>query len=244
MAAPSGRLYGVGLGPGDPELITIKSLKAMQAAPVVAYFAKRGRRGHARTIVEGLLAPGVTELPLVYPVTVEIPFDSPEYRDALAAFYVRASGTLAAHLREGRDVALLCEGDPLFYGSFMHLYVRLRDDFPVTICPGITGMSGCWTAAGAPMTWGDDVLSVLPATLPQDELARRVRDADAMVFMKLGRNFAKVRAVLAEAGLMERAIYVERGSMADEKVMPLLQKPDDAAPYFSIIIVPGEGRRP
>jgi precorrin-2/cobalt-factor-2 C20-methyltransferase len=242
--APSGRLYGVGLGPGDPDLITLKSLKALQAAPVVAYFAKRGRRGHARTIVDGLLKPGVTELPLVYPVTVEIPFDSPAYRDELAAFYERASGALAAHLRAGRDVALLCEGDPLFYGSFMHLYVRLRETFPVTICAGVTGMSGCWTAAGAPMTWGDDALSVLPATLPQEELARRVRDADAIVFMKLGRNFAKVRSVLTDAGLMERAIYVERGSMADEKVMPLAQKTDDAAPYFSIVIVPGQGRRP
>ncbi len=244
MSAPSGRLYGVGLGPGDPDLITIKSLKALQAAPVVAYFAKRGRRGHARTIVDGLLTPGVVELPLVYPVTVEIPFDSPAYREQLAAFYEEASQALAVHLRAGRDVALLCEGDPLFYGSFMHLYVRLRDDFPVTICPGVTGMSGCWTATGEPMTWGDDVLSVLPATLSQDELARRVGVADALVFMKLGRNFAKVRSVLQEAGLMERAIYVERGSMADEKVIPLTQKLDDAAPYFSIIIVPGQGRRP
>ncbi len=244
MAPSLGRLYGVGLGPGDPDLITLKSLKAMQAAPVIAYFAKRGRRGHARTIVDGLLTPGVAELPLVYPVTVEIPFDSPAYREQLAAFYEEASEALAVHLREGRDVALLCEGDPLFYGSFMHLYVRLREDFPVTICPGITGMSGCWTAAGAPMTWGDDALSVLPGTLPHEELVRRASDADALVFMKLGRNFAKVRSVLKETGLLERAIYVERGSMADEKVMPLTQKPDDAAPYFSIIIVPGQGRRP
>jgi len=244
MAVTSGRLYGVGLGPGDPDLITIKSLKAIQAAPVVAWFAKRGRRGHARTIAEGLLLAGVTELPLVYPVTVEVPFDSPDYKRQLAGFYVEASESIAAHLRAGRDVALLCEGDPLFYGSFMHIYVRLREAYPVTICPGVTGMSGCWTAAGAPMTWGDDVLSVLPGTLARQELLRRVADADALVIMKLGRNFAKVRSVLSEAGLLERAIYVERGSMASEVVTPLKDKHDDAAPYFSIIIVPGQGRRP
>ena len=239
-----GRLYGVGLGPGDPDLVTIKSLKALQGAPVVAYFAKRGRRGNAREIVETLLVPGVTELPLVYPVTVEIPFDSPQYKAQLAAFYVEASEAIAAHLLAGRDVALVCEGDPLFYGSFMHIYVRLREVFPVTICAGVTGMSGCWTAAGEPMTWGDDVLSVLPGTLPREELARRVADADALVFMKLGRNFAKVRSVLHEAGLSARAIYVERGSMAQEVVTPLSEKHDDVAPYFSIIIVPGQGRRP
>lgn len=241
---PQGRLYGVGLGPGDPDLVTIKSLKAIQAVPVVAYFAKRGKRGNARMIADRLMLPGVIELPLVYPVTVEIPFDSPQYKAQLAAFYGEASEAIAAHLRAGRDVALLCEGDPLFYGSFMHLYVRLRETFPVTICAGVTGMSGCWTAAGAPMTWGDDVLSVLPGTLPREELLRRVKDADALVFMKLGRNFAKVRDILREAGLLERAIYVERGSMANEQVTPLKDKHDDAAPYFSIIIVPGEGRRP
>jgi len=240
----TGRLFGVGLGPGDPDLVTIKSLKALQAAPVVAYFAKRGRRGNARMIADTLMVPGVTELPLIYPVTVEIPFDGPQYKAQLSAFYVEASEAIAAHLREGRDVALLCEGDPLFYGSFMHIHVRLRAAFPVTICAGVTGMSGCWTAAGEPMTWGDDVLSVLPGTLPREELARRVADADALVVMKLGRNFAKVRDVLSDAGLLERAIYVERGSMANEMVMPLMDKPDDAAPYFSIIIVPGQGRRP
>jgi precorrin-2/cobalt-factor-2 C20-methyltransferase len=242
--ATSGRLYGVGLGPGDPDLVTIKSLKALRAAPVVAYFAKRGRRGNARTIADSLLVVGVTELPLIYPVTVEIPFSDPAYKEQLSAFYEAAAVQIIDHLKAGRDVALLCEGDPLFYGSFMHLYVRLKEDFPVTICPGVTGMSGCWTAAGTPMTWGDDVLTVLPGTLARDDLARRVADADALVFMKLGRNFAKVRSVLTDAGLLERAIYVERGSMANEKVMPLFEKHDDEAPYFSIIIVPGQGRRP
>jgi len=239
-----GRLFGVGLGPGDPDLITVKSLKALQSAPVIAYFAKKGRKGNARTIADTLIPSGAIELPLVYPVTVEIPFSDPAYIDALSEFYERSAESIASHLEAGRNVALLCEGDPLFYGSFMHAYERLKDRFPVTICPGVTGMSGCWTAVGAPMTWGDDVLCVLPGTLSRDELVKRIQAADALVVMKLGSNFIKVRDVLVETGLAERAFYVERGTMAEEVVMPLLKKSDDKAPYFSMILVPGQGRRP
>ncbi len=239
-----GTLTGVGLGPGDPDLLTVKAVRALEAAPVVSYFAKRGRRGNARTIADRWIPTGVAELPLHYPVTVEIPFDHPDYVAALSAFYAEAAELLASHLEAGRDVALLCEGDPLFYGSFMHLYVRLRERFPCAVVPGVTGMSGCWTAAGVPMTWGDDVLTVVPGTLPAGPLAARLASADAAVVMKLGRNLPKVRAALAEAGLLERAVYVERGTMAAEVVMPLTDKRDDAAPYFSIVLVPGRGRRP
>lgn len=240
----AGRLTGVGLGPGDPELLTVKAVRALEAAPVVSYFAKRGRRGVARAIADRWLPAGVEELPLHYPVTVEIPFDHPDYVAALSGFYAEAAEALARHLAAGRDVALLCEGDPLFYGSFMHLYVRLRERFRCAIVPGITGMSGCWTAAGEPMTWGDDVLTVVPGTLAAGPLRARLASADAAVVMKLGRNLPKVRAALAEAGLLERAVYVERGTMAAEVVMPLTEKRDDEAPYFSVVLVPGRGRRP
>ena len=244
VSEQKGRLYGVGLGPGDPELVTLKSMKVLQSAPVVAWFAKRGKKGHARTIANGLIPQNAIELPLVYPVTTEIPHTDPDYNRQLAAFYDEASATLAGHLSAGRDVALLCEGDPLFYGSFMHPYIRLKDRFDVTICPGITGMSGCWTATGIPVTWGDDVLSVVPGTLPRDELKKRLALADAVVVMKLGKNFQKVRDLLEEEGLLSRAFYVERGTMAGEIIMPLSDKTDGQAPYFSMIIVPGEGRRP
>jgi precorrin-2/cobalt-factor-2 C20-methyltransferase len=240
----SGRLYGVGLGPGDPDLVTVKAVKAIEGAAVVAWFCKKGRRGHARTIADGWMKPGVTELPLVYPVTVEIPFEDTAYVDSLSGFYAQAAEILAGHLAQGRDVALLCEGDPFFYGSYMHMHERLKDRFPITVCPGVTGMSGCWTAAVQPMTWGDDVLTVLPGTLPAPTLAERLDGCDAAVIMKLGRNLPKVRAVLAQAGLVDRAIYVERGTMADEVVMRLADKTDDQAPYFSMILVPGRGRRP
>jgi precorrin-2/cobalt-factor-2 C20-methyltransferase len=240
----TGHLYGIGLGPGDPELLTLKALRLIQAAPVVSYFAKAGRRGNARTIVDQFMTGKAEEIPLYYPMTTEHAFDSPVYVSVLAEFYEQAVASLAAHLDAGRDVALLAEGDPLFYGSFMHLYIRLREHYPATVVPGVTGMTGCWSVAGEPMTWGDDTMSVLPGTLSHAGLVEKLLATDAAVIMKLGRNFAKVRAAVAEAGMLGRAIYVERGTMADELVMPLAEKLDGKAPYFSLILIPGQGRRP
>ena len=244
MSVISGRLIGVGLGPGDPELVTIKAVRALAAAPAVAWFHKRGRRGHARTIADALMPAGCEELPLAYPVTTEIPVHHEGYAAALAPFYEEATAILAARLEAGRDVALLCEGDPLFFGSFMHLYVRLRGRFLTRVIPGISGMSGCWSAAGLPMSWGDDVLTVLPGTMPFEALRDRLAAADAAVIMKIGTHFAKVRAAVEAAGLMAEAVYVERGTMAGELVTPLRDKAGAAAPYFSIVLLPGHGRRP
>ena len=239
-----GRLHGVGLGPGDPELVTLKAVRLISESQVVAYFAKKGRPSNARRIASSWIKPGVTELALSFPVTTEIPFGEAAYACELRPFYDKAACEIAAHLSAGKDVALVCEGDPLFYGSFMHIQARLKDRFAVSVCAGVTGMSGCWTAARAPMSWGDDVLTVIPGTLPRAELARRLAGTDAAVVMKLGRNLQKVRAALIDAGLAERAIYVERGTTAEERVLRLADKSDDDAPYFALILVPGEGRRP
>lgn len=240
----AGKLIGVGLGPGDPELLTVKAVKAIKSAPVIAFFAKAGRRGNAREIADYWINGGQTEVPLYYPMTTESRFDSPVYVDTLRAFYDESCETLGAHLAAGRDVALLAEGDPLFYGSFMHIYIRLRERFESAIVPGVPGMAGCWGVAEMPMTWGDDVMSILPATLPEDELVSHLANCDAVVIMKLGANLPKARTAIARAGRAAQAIYVERGTMRGEKVTKLAQKTDDAAPYFSLILIPGEGRRP
>ncbi|WP_457797524.1 precorrin-2 C(20)-methyltransferase [Methylocystis sp. S23] len=243
-AATLGALIGVGLGPGDPELVTVKAARLIGEARIVAYFGKRGRPSNARRIAERYFTPSCEEMPLLYPVTTELPFDEPDYVSALAGFYEESAQRLGAALEQGRDVALLCEGDPLLYGSFMHMFTRLDGRFRVEICAGVSGMSGCFAAARQPMTWGDDVLTVLPATLDEDTLAERLKTTDAAVVMKLGGNFPKLRRAMTRAGVISRAIYVERGTMSGEKIMRLAEKQDDVAPYFSMALVPGQGRRP
>jgi precorrin-2/cobalt-factor-2 C20-methyltransferase len=243
MTTP-GTIHGIGLGPGAADLMSVRADRLVRAATHVAFFRKAGRPGHARRIVEGLLRPEAVEMPMEYPVTTEIPVDDPAYAAALAPFYEAWADRLAALSIAGHDVAVLCEGDPFFYGSFMHLHTRLAGRVPVAVVPGITGMSACWTATGHPVTWGDDALTVLSAVLPEAELAARMRGSEALVVMKLGRNLPKVRRALAAAGLTPRAWYVEHGAMPGERALPLADKPDDAAPYFSMIVVHGQGRRP
>jgi len=237
----SGVLYGVGLGPGDPELMTLKSARVLREAKVVAYFSRRGSASRARSIAGGFLHAGQEEIPLAYPVTTEFPAGDARYAPLMEAFYQEAAGALATRLSAGQDIAVLCEGDPFFYGSFMHLHIRLADRFECRVVPGVTGMSGCWTAAGTPMVWGSEVLCVLPGTLPTAVLAERLKGTDAAALMKLGRNLPRVREALAQAGLLERAIYVEYGSTPQERVVRMVEKTDDVAPYFSIILVPGKG---
>jgi len=243
-AMARGRLLGVGVGPGDPELITLKAVRALETADVVAHFAKAGYPSHARAIVASHLRAGVTELPLLYPVTTELPSCGNAYREAIADFYDTSAATIAAHIEAGRTVAVICEGDPLFYGSYMHLHARLSPRYPAEITAGVTGMSGCWSAAGVPIAQGDDIFAVLPATLPEAELTRRLADADAAVVMKVGRHLPKLRRALDRSGRLPRAIYVERGTTADAKMIPLAAKTDDAAPYFAVVLVPGWERQP
>jgi precorrin-2/cobalt-factor-2 C20-methyltransferase len=239
----AGRLIGVGVGPGDPELLTLKAMRALGEADVIAHFAKAGQPSLSRAIAAQHLRPQVTELPLLYPVTTELPTCSNGYRDVIREFYDGAAAAIAAHLDAGRVVAVICEGDPLFYGSYMHLHVRLTPRFAAEIVAGVTGMSGCWSAAGMPIAQGDDIFTVLPATLPESELTRRLADADAAVVMKVGRHLPKLRRALDRSGRLSRAFYVERGTMADAKMIPLSAKPDDEAPYFAVVLVPGwEGR--
>ena len=238
----TGVLQVVGMGPGDPELLTLRAARILATAAVVAFFAKRGRPGHARTVASAHLNPAAEELRFEYPYTTEIDVDDPRYEPGIRAFYEAAAGHVAARLDAGRDVALLCEGDPFFYGSAMYVFDRLRTAYPTVVTPGITSMSGCWAQARLPMTHGDDVLTVLPGTLDAEALAARLAGSDAAVIMKVGRNLPKVRAALASAGLADRALYAERGTMPDGRTMPFARMVDDRAPYFSLVLVPGRQR--
>lgn len=244
MQRQTGTLYGVGVGPGDPELMSLKAARILRAAPVVAYFAKKGSDGNAHRVVNGHLNRDAVLLRLDYPVTTEIPESDPDYQAALSAFYDASAASLAERLDDGIDVAVLCIGDPFFYGSYAHLHERLARRFDCEVVPGITAMSGCWTRAALPMTCGDDALTVLSGTMPEDRLIERLGSCDAVVIMKVGRNLPKIRQALARAGMLDRAIYVERGTTPEEQIVRLADKRDDGeAPYFGIVLVPGT-RRP
>lgn len=239
-----GKVFGVGTGPGDPELLTLKAVKALNGADVLAFFCKRGARGNGRTIVDGHMRADVIELPLVYPVTVEEDKDTDSYKRAIDGFFDQSAEAIAIHLKAGRNVAVLSEGDPLFYGSYMHLHLRLAPHFPAEVIPGVTAMSGCWSMANMPLVQGDDILSVLPGTLPEDVLATRLAGTDGAVIMKVGRNLPKIRRALAAVGKLDGAIYVERGTMANGAAMPLAERDETPAPYFSLVLVPGWKHRP
>ncbi|MEP4105690.1 MAG: precorrin-2 C(20)-methyltransferase [Nitratireductor sp.] len=240
MTSPRpGRLIGVGTGPGDPELLTLKAVRALENADVVAHFAKRGNNSNARRIVADLLPPDVAELALLYPVTTEIEKTEAAYRRAIDGFYEQAAASVAERLDAGQTVAVLSEGDPLFYGSYMHLHVRLAERYRADIIPGVTAMSGAWSQTALPISQGDDVLTVLPGTMAESELARRLSDTDPAVIMKVGRNLPKIRRALEDAGRLGDAFYVERATMKNGHATRLADKGDDQAPYFSIVLIPG-----
>lgn len=238
----AGRLWGVGLGPGDPELVTLKAARLIGAADVVAYHAGVGKSSNARRTAAGLIPPTAVEEVLRYPVTTG-PTDHPGgYAGAMGDFYADAVARLAAHLEAGRDVVVLAEGDPLFYGSFMYLHDGLADRFACEVVPGVPAFAAATATAALPLVRQTDVLTVLPGTLPLAELARRLADADGAVVMKLGRTFAKVREALALAGRLDHATYVERASMATERVLPVADVDPETVPYFSLVVVTGDTR--
>ncbi len=240
MMQARGRLLGLGVGPGDPELITVKALRLLREAPVVAYFVAKGKRGNAFGIIEAHLQAEQTLLPLVYPVTTEVLPAPLSYEQVISDFYDEAGQQVAAHLDAGRDVAVICEGDPFFYGSYMYLHDRLAQRYEAEVILGVCSMLGGASVLGAPLVYRNQTLTVLSGVLPAEELKRRLADADAAVVMKLGRNLPKVRQVLGELGLQGRALYVERATMANQKIVPLQEVDPQSSPYFSLIIVPGE----
>ncbi len=236
-----GNIICIGLGPGDPDLMSVKAHRYLTGAKRVAYFRKAGHPGQARRMVDGLLPADTVEWPMEYPVTTEIPLTDPRYNALLSGFYDAWATRLQDECATG-DIVVLCEGDPFFYGSFMHLYIRLPRDL-VEVVPGIPGMVGCWGAVGQPMTWGDDILTVLPATLPEERLRAQIAGADALVVMKIGRNLDKLRRAINDAGRAGEAWVVEYGTMPNERLRPL-DEVSGPVPYFSILLLHGRGRRP
>jgi precorrin-2 C20-methyltransferase/precorrin-3B C17-methyltransferase len=235
----AGRLWGVGLGPGDPELVTVKAARVIGEADVVAYHSARHGRSIARAIAEPYLRAGQLEEHLVYPVTTEAADHPGGYAGAMEDFYRLTAERIAAHLAAGRDVALLAEGDPLFYSSYMHMHNRLTERFSAIVVPGVTSVSAASAAIGRPLVQGDEVLSIIPGTLPPAELRRHLDDADAAVVMKLGRSYPAVREALSSIGRLNEAIYVERASTPRQRVVAAADVDDATVPYFSLAVVPG-----
>jgi precorrin-2/cobalt-factor-2 C20-methyltransferase len=230
----TGRLLGVGVGPGDPELLTVKAVRILNESPVIAYVSAGGRPSMARHIVAQYLAPGQLEINLTLPIQ-PIP-------EIAQAAYEEGAARIGAELEQGRDVAVLCEGDPFIYGSFAQLFDRLGERYPTEVVPGISSFTAAAAAARAPLVARTQTLMVLPATLPADELAAHLARADAAAILKLGRHFAKVREVIAQLGLLDRAIYVEHASAARERVLPLADLVVHEAPYFSLLLLPADRR--
>ena len=234
----SGRLFGVGVGPGDPDLITLKAARIVRATRVIAYLAARHGRSNSRSIVAAELSADHIELPLIYPVTTESDAPPGGYESAIRAFYDASASAIAAHLDAGRDVAILCEGDPFFYGSYMYLHDRLAQRYPTEVIPGVCSIMAASARLGVPLVRRDSEMTILPGTLPEATLAMRLGDGAAYAIMKLGRNFGKVRRALHRAGVANRALYIERATMSAERIAPLDEIDPESVPYFSLIIVP------
>jgi precorrin-2/cobalt-factor-2 C20-methyltransferase len=229
--AVSGRLYGIGVGPGDPELMTLKAVRLLSEAPVVAYPAPDKGESSARMIAAAHITAGRIEIAIRVPMR---PGPEP------ASVYDDAADKIARHLAAGRDVAVLCEGDPLFYGSFVYLHDRLGDRFPTTVVPGVSSLTACTAATGRPLVRRDATLAVLPATLPDAALEAGLAATDSAAILKVGRHLPRLKALLARLGLIDAATYVAHATRADERVVPLAELGAEEAPYFSMILVAKE----
>lgn len=224
----SGTLYGIGLGPGDPELVTLKAARLIAAAPVIAYPTLEGGDSFARSIAADLIPEGAQELAISIPMTTD--------RAPAQAAYDAGAEAISAHLSEGHDVVVLCEGDPFFYGSFMYLFSRLADDHKVEVVPGVTSVTACAAAVGQPLSARNEVLTILPGPLPEADLKAKIEAASSVAIMKVGRHLSKIRRVLEELNLSKHAAYIERATLPNEHRAPLAEAPEKA-PYFSMVLV-------
>jgi precorrin-2/cobalt-factor-2 C20-methyltransferase len=224
----SGRLFGLGVGPGDPELLTLKALRLLRAVPVVAYPAPEHGNSFARSIVAAWIERHQREIAIRFPMR---PGPPP------VEIYDGAAAELAAELEDGRDVALLCQGDPLFYGSFINVFTRLAGRYQIEIVPGVSSLTACAAAAATPLVSRDDTLAVIPATLDEDQIAARLAASESVAIVKLGRHIAKVRRVLDRLGLLDGAVCIEHATLPTQRVAPFACINPDLAPYFSTVLI-------
>lgn len=224
----NGTLYGIGLGPGDPELMTLKAARLIASADVVAYPSLEGGASFARAIAAGHISDTVEEVEISIPMTVE--------RAPAQAAYDKGAAVLAEKLGQGCNIALLCEGDPFFYGSFMYLFSRLSDRFAVEVVPGVTSVTACAAALPLPLTARKEVLTIIPGPISAEDMETRIAAAESVAIMKVGRHLPKIRDVLDRLGLTQKAYYIERATLPEERAMPLAEAPE-TAPYFSMILV-------
>ncbi len=239
-----GKIFGVGVGPGDPELLTLKAVNILNKTKYVVFFKKKNKNSIAQKIAEQFLSKNLNCIPFTFPLTTEFSFSSKRYKNSLSKFYDQCCKKILKLIDKGEDVLVLCEGDPFFYGSFMHLYRRLCLENTIEVIPGITGMSAAWTSSKIPITWGDDSLTVIMGTTSEKKILNYLRYCDAIIFMKIGRHLKKIIRVLKKNQLYSKAVVVENASMSSEKVSFLSDIKNEKLPYFSIIMIHGRGRRP
>ncbi|ABB57883.1 precorrin-2 C(20)-methyltransferase [Synechococcus elongatus] len=227
----TGRLYGLGIGPGDPELLTLKAYRILKQVPVIAYPTLENGKALARSIVADYIRTDQIEIPMPLPFSVE---------RSSQPYYDQAAIKIAQHLTAGQDVAVLCEGDPMLYGTFMYLFNRLADQFQTEVVPGISSTFASAAMLGAPITYRNDVLSIMPATLDAETLRDRLSQVDSAIIIKLGRHFAKVKSILAELNLLDRARYIERATQANQQILDIKTVDPQAVPYWALILIPSQ----
>lgn len=230
----SGTLYGVGVGPGDPELMTLKAARLIGGAGVIAYPAPERGESFARTIAAAHITQGTEEL------AIEVPMLPDRFPHEI---YRGAADNIARHLTGGKDVVVLCEGDPFFYGSFMYLYDLLAPDFSSVVVPGVSSLTACAAVAGRPLAGRNSLLTVIPGPLEDAAIAAQLRACEAAAIIKVGRHFSRLRKLIEAEGLVQAANYVERATLEQQRVLPLADKAENRAPYFSMILI-DKGSRP
>lgn len=224
-----GKLWGLGVGPGDPDLITLKALKVLQQADIVAYPAPKNGDSFARSIVAPHLQSNQTEYAIRVPMVME--------RQPAQDAYDKASEDLKVFLKQGKSVVVLCEGDPFFFGSFMYIYQRLVNEYEVGVIPGVSSIMACAAEAGMPLAERADIITILPGSLSEEELTQKIENSNTIIIMKVGKNLSKIRTVVQQMGLNFSAIYVERATLPEQRIIPFEELNDESAPYFSMVLI-------